>query len=386
MIDVATPVRICPEHRPPLLYPPNCCTIKAEMRSSPSSRRFFTVLLLLTAIGAAIFALIWGEVLYRTAFVISHVVPGTPRWFESGGYEVRAEKAEFAGTNKSIEVSRSRPVKHVAYIYLPQVLKRSSFVIFVPGFTPEGALDPRIVNLAESFAGAGIGVVVPDSETIRKRVFSYDDIRLIIDTFRFLQRRDYVNPERIGLAGFSVAGSYALVAASELGDGPLFVLSLGGYFDLRELFIEVLSKSAVYKDMKRAWEPSSLPEEVVSGVIARRIENKEAHKPLVKENLTFNETRQYVEAMPQEFLYEMNSLSPSSAISKMKTRVFLMHDKNDDIIPVEESRKIRDGIPKDIPTSYSEFSIFRHVTPQTFFSMEILNFSWQVLSIISLLL
>ncbi|MGH7889750.1 MAG: hypothetical protein ACRENF_04290, partial [Thermodesulfobacteriota bacterium] len=72
--------------------------------------------------------------------------------------------------------------------------------------------------------------------------------------------------------------------------------------------------------------------------------------------------------------------------SRMKTRVFLMHDKNDDVIPVEESRKIRDGLPTNIPIDYSEFSNISHVTPKNFFTGEILKFSWQVLNIVKILL
>lgn len=52
----------------------------------------------------------------------------------------------------------------------------------------------------------------------------------------------------------------------------------------------------------------------------------------------------------------------SDSLHQMKTRVFLMHDRDDPFIPVEEPRKIRDVLPKNIPLSYSEISIFSHVT------------------------
>lgn len=356
------------------------------MKHSLSKRRnVVTLYLLLVLIVTAFVMLAWGEVLHRTAFIVSHLVPGVPDWFESGRYEVEVRKTELVIPGNSGPAAQNDPTNRVVYVYLPRNVKRSAFVIFVPGFTPEGALDPRLVNLARSFAGAGIGVAVPDSETIRERTFSGDDIDLIIDTFRFLQEREYVDQERIGISGFSVAGSYALVAASALGRDPLFVLSLGGYFDLKELFIQVISERAVYKNEERSWEPDSLSKEVVFNVLARQI-GEERADGLMEKSLSLHEVNDYVESLPQEFLSRFNDLSPSFTISNLKTRVFLMHDKNDDIIPVEESRKIRDALPQDVPLSYTEFSILRHVTPETFFSMDILRFFWQVLSIVNLLI
>jgi len=62
-----------------------------------------------------------------------------------------------------------------------------------------------------------------------------------------------------------------------------------------------------------------------------------------------------------------------------------MHDKNDNLIPVEESRKMRDALPKDIAVSYNEFSLIRHVTPQSVWSLDILKLAGQVFGMMRLL-
>jgi len=336
------------------------------------------LVLLFAIIGVFLFILPWGKALYRTAYIVSHVVPNAPRWFEWGRYGVDLREEEFVGSNPESK-------KRLVYVYLPQGVKKSSFVILVPGFSPEGAKDKRLVNLARSFGGAGIGVAVPDSDTIPKRVFSREDIDIIKDTFSLLQEKEYVDPERIGICGFSVAGSYVLRAASELGDAPLFVFSLGGYFDLKELIAEVLSKRAVYRGFKRSWEPNPLPREVVRNILVEYI-GKENAEQLINKNPTFDDAKKYVQSLPKELLSAFNSLSPSPTLLNMRTRVFLMHDKNDDIIPVEESIKIRDALPEGIPVSFSEFSNIHHVTPKNFFSTDIMKFSWQVLSMVRILL
>jgi hypothetical protein len=343
------------------------------------------LLAFLVAFGLLILIYTWGEPVYRAGYIISNVVPNAPHLFEWGQYDVKLMRVELAPIKGDTQTQDVIATNQFIYIYLPEGVSRPAFVILVPGLTPEGALDQRLVTLAKAFAGAGIGAATLDSDTIRKRRFSRQDIDLIKNTFSFLQNKEYVDKERIGICGFSVAGSYALRAASELGNGPLFVFSLGGYFNLGELIAEILSKKANYNGSIRPWESNSMTRGVISNNFIVHM-GEEKTEPVRSENPSYYDATEYVQSLPREILLSLDNLSPSSALSKMKTRVFLMHDKNDDIIPVEESRKIRDALPKDIPLHYSEFSNIRHVTPKNFFTGEILKFSWQVLNIVRILL
>ena len=339
----------------------------------------------LVALGFLILVYNWGEPAYRTGYVISNVVPNAPRLFEWGKYDVRLMRVELSSGKGDTQTQNVIATNQFIHIYLPEGINRPAFVILVPGLTPEGALDHRLVALAKAFAGAGIGVATVDSDTIRKRRFSRQDIDLIKNTFSFLQDKDYVDKERIGICGFSVAGSYALRAASELGNEPLFVFSLGGYFDLGELIAEILSKKANYNGSIRPWKPNPMPREVISDNFIVHLGEDEAEQ-VRSGNPSYYDATKYVQSLPRDILLSLDSLSPSPALSRMKTRVFLMHDKNDDVIPVEESRKIRDALPTDIPIYYSELSNISHVTPKDFFTGEILKFSWQVLNIVRILL
>lgn len=303
-------------------------------------RRFLAALIVFVIVFLTIRLLLpTATVAYRTLYIISHVVPPVPEWFEWGSYEV--------------ETSSVGQID----LYVPKGANKTSLIIFVPGFNPNGARDSRMVNLARAFAGAGIGAAVPDSENIKQQKFSRKDIDLIKDTFYFLKDRPYVDSDRLGLSGFSIAGSYILRAASELGEEPLFVHSLGAYYDLAELFLEVKSEKVRYGDTERSWVPSSLSKEIASKDVNRDI-NKE----------------------------ELDKLSLVEALKSVKTRVYLMHDKNDDRIPVEHSRKIRDALPKDIPLFSREFSTLSHVTPRDLLSWDILRLAGQVFSIMKLLL
>jgi len=312
---------------------------------------------LVMAIVFFVYALPNAILAYRTLYIVSHVVPIVPTWFEWGRYEVEVREVFLTSSTST----RSGPARSGARppqidTYFPKDKEKTSFIIFFPGFNPDGTRDTRLVNLAHSFAGAGVGVAVPDSEHIKTRTFSREDIDLIKETFHFLQDQSYVDPDRIALSGFSIAGSYILRAGSEFGDEPLFVHSLGAYYNLEELFEEVVLEKVLYKGIERSWQPDSLAKE-----LAAQLDTE------VLQGLS-------------------DDISPSKTLANAKTRVFLMHDRNDKLIPVEESRKIRDALPKDISVSYSEFSLIRHVTPQAFFSLDILKLAGQVFGMMKLLL
>jgi len=215
----------------------------------------FSLVFLALAVAFSVYVLPNATVAYRSLYIVSHVVPAVPEWFEWGRYEVE-EREDPVGDSEVVD------------IYFPQGKEQASFIIFFPGFNPDGARDPRMVKLARSFAGAGVGVAVPDSKNIKQRVFSRGDVDLIKQTFYFLQDQSYVNSDRIALSGFSIAGSYSLRAASELDEEPLFVHSLGAYYDLEELVNEVISEKVFYKGTERPWEPDSLSKELAGKVDA----------------------------------------------------------------------------------------------------------------------
>ncbi|MGH7889910.1 MAG: alpha/beta hydrolase family protein, partial [Thermodesulfobacteriota bacterium] len=285
------------------------------MKLFPSKKRLLPFLL---GFGLLILIVNWGEPAYRTGYVISNVVPNAPRLFEWGKYDVKLMQVDLSLRKGDTQAQDVIATNKFIHIYLPEGINRPAFVILVPGLTPEGALDHRLVALAKAFAGAGIGVATVDSDTIRERRFSRQDIDLIKRTFSFLQDKDYVDKERIGICGFSVAGSYALRAASELGNGPLFVFSLGGYFDLGGLIAEILSKKANYKGSIRPWEPNPMPREVISDNFIVHLGDDDAEQ-VRSGNPSYYDATKYVQSLPREILLSLDSLSPYPALSRMKT-------------------------------------------------------------------
>lgn len=332
-------------------------------------RRFFIVVFLFLFL-IAVFP--YGLSLYRTAQVISHNVPSIPQWFEWGKYEVVMQKVLLRDNL-------------VVDIYLPQGVSKTSFIILVPGFTPEGSRDPRIVSLANSFAQAGIGAAVPDSEHIRQQRFLRQDIDFIKETFQFLKVAPYADSKKIALSGFSIAGAYALRAAAELGNQPLFVHSLGGYYDLGELMVEILSERALFKGEERMWKPDAFPQEIAKNILSEELGQERTESLFLKGGMGIKEARRYVDLLSTGARKALSDVSPAPVLSLMNTRVFLMHDLNDLAIPVEESRKISDALPSSISLSFSEFTFLEHVIPQNRLGIDIVGLFWQVFRMMTLL-
>jgi dipeptidyl aminopeptidase/acylaminoacyl peptidase len=50
-------------------------------------------------------------------------------------------------------------------------------------------------------------------------------------------------------------------------------------------------------------------------------------------------------------------------IDRVKTRLFLMHDLGDRVVPYTESRRMAAAAPAEILERYAEFDLFEHVMP-----------------------
>ena len=63
------------------------------------------------------------------------------------------------------------------------------------------------------------------------------EIANLVAGFRSLRELEYVDARRLGLAGFSVGASFALVAAADptIADDIAFVNAFGGYYDTADL-------------------------------------------------------------------------------------------------------------------------------------------------------
>ena len=108
-------------------------------------------------------------------------------------------------------------------------------LVAVPGLTPYGKDDPRIVAFARSLARARFLVVVPDMATTRALKVSAADSIFVADAIEEAAQRFAGGAERsVGLAAFSYAVGPALIAAAQprAGRHVRFIVAIGGYYDI----------------------------------------------------------------------------------------------------------------------------------------------------------
>jgi pimeloyl-ACP methyl ester carboxylesterase len=108
-------------------------------------------------------------------------------------------------------------------------------VVVIPGLTPDGKDDRRLVAFAKSLARARFLVLVPDIPNTRALKVSAADGLFIADAIEELAQRFAGRGERrVGLVAISYAVGPALLVASQApaADHVGFIVAIGGYYDI----------------------------------------------------------------------------------------------------------------------------------------------------------
>jgi len=122
----------------------------------------------------------------------------------------------------------------IADVYRSPAVPRGAVVV-VPGLTPDGKDDPRLVAFAKSLARARFLVLVPDIANTRALKVSAADSAFIGDAIEELAQRVAGGGEpSVGLVAISYAVGPALLAASQVPAGRhlRFIVAIGGYYDI----------------------------------------------------------------------------------------------------------------------------------------------------------
>ena len=208
----------------------------------------------------------------------------------------------------------------------------------------------------------------------------------VVGAFEHLaQQPHFVDPERLGLAGFSVGASFALVAAADprIADDIAFVNCFGGYYDLAGLIAQIAAGRALDGATETPWEVDELTRKVFANTLLAE-PSSEARDALLQGVHSFEEARQLYERLPATFKSDVGVISPSQYVGQWSggTVIRVMHDRGDAVIPVEQSRRLAAALRQewpDVELYYTETDIFRHVSPDAETKwVPLLGGAWQV--------
>ena len=150
-----------------------------------------------------------------------------------------------------------------------------------------------------------------------------------------------------------------------------FVNFFAGYYDARDLIAAVLSNSRYYDGVVEPWTPAELSKSVVTAQLIEGMENpaeidllksefvdKEAaieasslsslsqeaqtvHRLLSGVDVT--EAQELIDSLPDSTLESLALISPITTVNDLKARVLIMHDREDNLVPAAESRRLADA-------------------------------------------
>ena len=269
-------------------------------------------------------------------------------------------------------------------------------VLLFLGVNPAGKDDPRVVGLAEGLARAGMMVLIPWSDGMTEKRVSPDDVDNLVHAYEHLLSLDRVDAERSGMGGFCVGASFVAVAAADarVRDRVRFVNFFGGYYDARDLVAAVVSQSRFDGDAVRAWTPAALSQEVVRTHLIDGVANADERErlraafvyvpsaPLSESEIsalsdeaaavrailsggaeTPREALALIDRLSESSQAKLAAISPSAALGGLSARVLIMHDREDALVPSEESRRLAAALAERGDFRYTEFSLFRHLDP-----------------------
>src|ERR671919_1146982 len=111
--------------------------------------------------------------------------------------------------------------------------RRAGAMLLVFGVNNVGRNHPAIVRVADGLARTGVAVIVPESRALLEGRLEAAEIDGVVHAFETLAARPEVDSERVGIVGFSVGGSLALLAAADprIAAQVRWVNAFGAYAD-----------------------------------------------------------------------------------------------------------------------------------------------------------
>jgi len=287
------------------------------------------------------------------------------------------------GVLGGVEVDRYRPVAAERRGRLPDSVTVSNpratsrpAIVLLPGATPPGRDDRRVVAIATAIARADRVVLVPELEVYGEQLLP-SDIERITD----VAIAAAAEQPGVVLAGLSFGGSLGVIAAADprLDDQVPLVATFGAYADLAGVVQAVTTGVSLVEGEAVGWDPDPRAAEVVreqllglldpgdrTQVVAAlddhldvaelRPELRAVHDLLTDPDPA--RTFEHLAAAPPRVQQRIAEVSPVRAAPELTVPLVTLHAVDDPVIPVGEQRRFAAWYPQ---TRTLELTTFDHV-------------------------
>ncbi len=339
-----------------------------------------------------------GRVAIKSLLLLPNLFPGStvrPLNWVSGTPRVETFEFDYAAGRVSVDV------------YHPASGGQHGAVLLVLGARSRPNDDPSVVGFADGLARAGTVVAVPESASLIAGHVLPDDAGMLVTSFQRLREMPDVDPNRVGFVGFSVGGTLSVLAAQEprIQDQVAFVNTLGAYFDSQLFLEEIATRSIVVDGERLPWTPDdhtievfrlqfveALESDVDGPLIAEAIKHPELAESLAPRltpqvqavlkllrGVSAEEFPTVRDQLPKAALERLDSISPVRNWDAMHARLYVMHDVGDAYIPYTESRFLINVVKPTTLQMFTEFDIFKHVTPDK--DVDVLTFAFNLVKL-----
>jgi hypothetical protein len=275
-------------------------------------------------------------------------------------------------------------------VYRPSGGGRHPGLVVCLGVVPFGVEHPQVPRLGEALARSGFAALLYWSPAMRDFRLDPDDIEDISLAFESLVAQSYVDVLHSGLMGTCVGGSFALMAAANqrIREHVAFVAAFAPYGSLLTLARDIASSTRMQGEERVPWQVDQLTRKVFvhsvtallqpseaqtlreafdAGEVAISIDGLSAdaravHALLAARNLTQAEAA--LGGLPQALHVGLAELSPVNYLTDIgASLIAISHDRDDDVIPVAESRLLQAKLKGRAGVHYTEFAMFQHADP-----------------------
>jgi len=276
-------------------------------------------------------------------------------------------------------------------LYRPGGGGRAPGIVVCLGVVPFGVDHPQVPRLGEALARAGFAALLYWSPAMRDRRLEPGDADGLALAYEWLVERPYVDAARSGLLGTCVGGAFALVASAEprIRDRVAFVAAFAPYSSMWTFARDIASSTRESGVERRHWDVDPLTRDVFVQSVTAELEPGErellraAFEGLdvapgdlelsvdgravrrLLEASALDEADAAIEGLPTSMRARLTALSPLTVVEEIRAPLIVFgHDRDDGVIPVSESRRLRRALAGRSGVHYTEFALFQHATPR----------------------
>jgi hypothetical protein len=263
-------------------------------------------------------------------------------------------------------------------------------IVVCLGVVPFGVDHPQVPRLQEALTRAGFATLLYWSPNMRDWRLDPADVDDLAMAYEWLVARPDVDPDRSGLLGTCVGGSFALMAAASprTRDRVAFVAAFSPHASMRSLARDIASATWLRENGREPWAVDPLTRKVYVHTLTAHLVPNEAARlreamaepdgtidpaglslearqilPLLARPTT-GEVDQAIVGLPATIRNRLDAMSPEHYLPELHAPlVVLMHDHDDPVIPRTESLRLRDALASRPALRYTEFVMFKHLDP-----------------------